>query len=408
MRIEGLERSRVMKKLNKSTILHWVPPAIQAGFFLCLLLWPLCAPAGNLDRLKKKAERGSVKDQIKLADSYFNGRGTERNEKLAAYWYEKAANFGDPVAQRTIAYFYEVGIGVAKDPARSVRWLERAVASGSLNAKVNLAVAYLWGTGVRRDTALSAAWLRDAAAQGSGRAACILGDIDYFGIDGSINKSGALHWYEIGARRNDPYAQYRLGILLSVDTAAPHGIARAVSLLRKSALAGLVPAKYAFGWLVDRNPKLATSPKEADSALQEAASAGVWQASLMLAHRASLEPAKPNDPTLAYYWLRIAAIQGGDHSQPIIAHQLDALSRQIGASQTSQIDASAAEWAAKHKVPLQFVFSKTSKGSDPVLYGMRIPDTGTHAGKIVALPQEDAACIPPESSQISPACAGGS
>ena len=69
----------------------------------------------------------------------------ERNEKLAAYWYEKAANSGDPVAQKQIGYFYQVGIGVPRDPVRAVRWFERAVSGGLVEAKVNLGVVFLWG-----------------------------------------------------------------------------------------------------------------------------------------------------------------------------------------------------------------------------------------------------------------------
>jgi len=157
----------------------------------------------DIPRIQADAERGSVQQEIELGAAYFVGRGVERNEKLAAYWYEKAAHSGDPVAQKQIGYFYQVGIGVPRDPERAVRWFERAVAGGLVEAKVNLGVVYLWGFGVRKDLALSAQLFEEAAEKGNGLGACYLGDMYYFGNGVPKDDATAKHWYEAGAKLHD-------------------------------------------------------------------------------------------------------------------------------------------------------------------------------------------------------------
>ena len=101
----------------------------------------------DIPRIQVGAERGSIQQQIELAAAYLAGRGVPRDEAQAAYWYEKAANAGDPGAQQQIGFFYQAGIGVKRDPARAAQWFGRAVSGGLISAKVNLGVAYVWGLG---------------------------------------------------------------------------------------------------------------------------------------------------------------------------------------------------------------------------------------------------------------------
>ena len=118
------------------------PIVIFASMFL-LIAQPHTAHAMNPDipRIQAGAERGSVQQQIELGAAYLAGRGVPRDEKQAAYWYEKAANAGDPGAQQQIGFFYQAGFGVERDPARAAQWFERAVSGGLISAKVNLGVS---------------------------------------------------------------------------------------------------------------------------------------------------------------------------------------------------------------------------------------------------------------------------
>src|SRR5215469_17821474 len=124
-----MERSRAVANSASRNI-------VAPGLLLVLFALPPAMRAGDPDipRLQAEAQRGSVRQQIELGAAYFAGRGVPQDEKLAAYWYEKAANAGDPGAQKQIGYFYELGIGVPHDPAMAVRWYERAAASGLISA----------------------------------------------------------------------------------------------------------------------------------------------------------------------------------------------------------------------------------------------------------------------------------
>ena len=66
--------------------------------------------ARDVHQLQAKAERGFVKEEVELASAYFNGDGVAQDAKLAAYWYQKAAESGNPEAQNLVGYFYEVGL----------------------------------------------------------------------------------------------------------------------------------------------------------------------------------------------------------------------------------------------------------------------------------------------------------
>ena len=62
--------------------------------------------------IRKKARRGKSYSQCVLADMYYNGIGCEKNNELAAKWYEKSAMKNNKRAQFRIAQMYEIGEGV--------------------------------------------------------------------------------------------------------------------------------------------------------------------------------------------------------------------------------------------------------------------------------------------------------
>ena len=110
----------------------------------------LALSSGNSDipQIQSAEERGRTEKAIALGDAYLTGRGVPQDLRLAASWYEKAAGFGDPVAQNQIGYFYQTGMGVLPDAARAVHWYQLSSAGGLLLGKVNLALAYFWGSSV--------------------------------------------------------------------------------------------------------------------------------------------------------------------------------------------------------------------------------------------------------------------
>ena len=60
------------------------------------------ATDADIPQTLPKAGHTSAQREIELAATYLMGRGVARDDKQAAYWYERAAEAGDPEAQKQI------------------------------------------------------------------------------------------------------------------------------------------------------------------------------------------------------------------------------------------------------------------------------------------------------------------
>jgi TPR repeat protein len=343
------------------------------------------APNGGSDvpSLKAPPEPRSVEEQIRLADDYLVGRGVAQDSKQSAYWYEKAANAGDPDAQMQIGYLYGAGIGVAKDPVRAAHWYRLAASGGSIGAKVDLGILYLWGTGVNKDEHVAAQLFREAVNRGSGLAACFLGDMYYLGLGVAQDKAAGERWYVRGVELRDPRAEYDLGLLLFDAKDHIHDFPAAATLLRKSAAAGDVPAMYTLGLLLVRNPALATSPQEAATLLNDSAKAGMWKASMLLGVLARDGTGGPADDGAAYYQFRVAALQGGTDVSKLLENDLRLLAAKLGDSRSSALDSQAEDWYRQHHFVLEFVYKEGQSRTRFPAYALALPENGMHAMQFV-------------------------
>jgi hypothetical protein len=325
----------------------------------------------------------SVDQEIKLAGNYFTGHGIAQDLKLSAYWYEKAAEAGDPEAQTQIGYFYEAGIGVQKDPVRAFHWYQLAAAGGLATAKVNLGTAYLLGAGVPRNQQTAGELFHEAARKGSGLAACYIGYMHYFGDGVPRDSTAAEEWFVKGAKLHNPEAEYILGKLWSVEKNHDHDPRKAEEYLRKSAASGYMLAKYSLGLLLVLNPALAKSNAEPITVLSEAANAGVWQASVLLGVLSRDGTLVPLDKNAAYVHFRIATLQGGDRTEKLVGTDLRNLAAQLEPNQVQSLEAQAASWYQSHHTALEFVFKEGENNPRFPAYAVAVPETGGHAGPLL-------------------------
>ncbi len=66
---------------------------------------------------------------------YEQGQGEPHDEKLAAHWYQLAAEGGDALAQFDYGQRCVLGVGVAKDPVEAFKWLLLSSAHGQADAR---------------------------------------------------------------------------------------------------------------------------------------------------------------------------------------------------------------------------------------------------------------------------------
>lgn len=325
----------------------------------------------------------SVHGQIKLAGDYFAGRGVAQDLRRAAFWYEKAAGAGDPLAELQIGYFYQAGIGVPKDAVRAAHWYQIAAADGLVDAKVSLALAYLWGTGVEKNQELAVHLFHEAAGEGSGLAACYLGEMYDLGTGVPQDKAAAEQWYVKGAKLHNAKAEFNLGSLLFTGKAREHDLAKAANLLRESAASGYVPAMHLLGVLLVRNPDRARSPQEAVALLNHAASAGVWQSAMFLGLLARDGNGVTADKAAAYYHLRTAVLQGGERAENLLDPDLRMLAAKLDPAQVSALDQQASKWHQDHQVVLEFTGSERDNRIGFPSSALAVPEKGAHAGQII-------------------------
>jgi TPR repeat protein len=327
--------------------------------------------------------RGHVSKETALGEAYLTGKGVPQDIKQAAYWYEKAAGLGDPVAQNQIGYLYQVGLGVPADPIRAVHWYQLAAANGLADAKVNLAVAYIWGTGAQRNTATGEQLLLEAAGKGNPIAATYLGDMHYLGIGVPKDEAAGEKWYEKAVKEHSYLAEYRMGMILSESTGHSRNVKLAVSLFRQSAAAGFVPAMHSLGRLLVNHPELCDSHDEALRLLNDAASAGTWQSSMVLGALARDGKWVPRDERQAYLHFRAGAIQGGEPAKALAANDLQRLSTTISAEDRAKLDDQAQAWAHEHGKLISMMYRGQKSGSSAV--ALVAPSGGAHAGTLLPL-----------------------
>ena len=158
------------KYLDRKDMEHSVPilkRAAEAGiaeaqynygvYVLEILLDPKTANEWFL----KSAEQGFINAQFKIAYSYLQGRGIDRNLDKAFFWMAKCADQNDSQAMFVLAQMYDQGVGTKKDVAKEIEWLTRLALlpdekdvppeRNVTSARLNLGELYLLGDGVNKD-----------------------------------------------------------------------------------------------------------------------------------------------------------------------------------------------------------------------------------------------------------------
>jgi len=103
---------------------------------------------------------------MEMARRYEIGRGVTASETRAARKYLTAAYLGVKEAYVIVARRYETGNGFEKNPGESVRWYMRAAEElGDASSMTKLATAYATGRGIKKDPAMAIKWYNQAASK---------------------------------------------------------------------------------------------------------------------------------------------------------------------------------------------------------------------------------------------------
>ncbi len=117
----------------------------------------------GFDALKIKAETGNFGAQRALAFYYMEGIDTKKDSVQAFYWFQKAAEQNDEVAEYNVGLCYSQGIGVEQDKEKAVEYFRRAARHGIVSAQYSLAMCYYEGDGVEKNYKEAFRWFDQAA-----------------------------------------------------------------------------------------------------------------------------------------------------------------------------------------------------------------------------------------------------
>lgn len=108
-----------------------------------------------------------AQQHFQLGSQYQNGVNFERNPKLAAEWYQKAALLGHQKAQVCLALIL---MKEQRSQEQAITWLTKAANQGDAEGQASLGMLYALGKGVKADLINAHKWITLAADQGNEQA----------------------------------------------------------------------------------------------------------------------------------------------------------------------------------------------------------------------------------------------
>jgi serine/threonine-protein kinase len=184
-----------------------VPPATCDAAFRSEA-WAVAA-----ERCKAESDTNAAAHRY-LGLLYSEGRGVEKNDRLAALHLTFAADSADTVAVLEMARRYDAGRGVAVDPAKAAGKYRLAANLGVAEAFPIVAARYEGGKGFQRDLKEAMRWYRKAAEEGDVPSMAKLAAALTDGRGVKKDETEAIRWYNQAASKQNPEAEYQLAMLL--------------------------------------------------------------------------------------------------------------------------------------------------------------------------------------------------
>lgn len=164
-------------------------------------------------------KEGDAECTANLGMCYYWGNGVEADLHKAAFYNEKAAKAGIPMAMYDTGLNYIYGYGVSQNVEKALYWLEKAADAEYADAMVTLGDIYYMGELVEKDMEKSFHYYLEAERLGLKISKLFLADFYTNGevVEKDLGKAKKLYQeaydyiYEQAALNNDSEAQFRLG-----------------------------------------------------------------------------------------------------------------------------------------------------------------------------------------------------
>ena len=149
-----------------------------------------------VESARRAAEAGDPRAQRRVGLLFKYGLGVQADKVAAELWCRRAADRGDADALYELGRCHEQGLGIACDVVAAVAFYNRAVAAGSVCAMVALGFCFEHGRGVAVDSTRAAGLFlraRAAAAGSAGAQASLARCFDLVGVAEDLEVPAELH-----------------------------------------------------------------------------------------------------------------------------------------------------------------------------------------------------------------------
>ena len=155
--------------------------------------------------LRRLWEEGYTIAAHQLGKSYRDGVGSSADQELAAEWFQKSAEAGNPCS----AYALGKLLLEQEQFPQALHWLRQAAEQNDPYAQYRLGKLLLTGAeGVPKDVDAAIQLLKDSATQGNSFAQYTLGKLYLLGQEVQADREEALRYFAQAAAQGNSYAQY--------------------------------------------------------------------------------------------------------------------------------------------------------------------------------------------------------
>lgn len=231
-------------------------PALIATISLAFFIYPTFA--SSPEAKPSESTSTSAQSTYDLAVKLLHGDKAPKDPEQALNLFRKANELGHAEAPSAIGYFYTTGLVVEKNDIVAAEWFQKGSLRGSVIAKFNLGRFYLDSKGGLSGREKGIALMEEAASSGSEDAQAALAEIYFMGLydpETKPNFAKALPYVQDCAQRGSASALNMLGLIYKEGHGVPVDLKKAEELFRQASLKGDFKAQSNLGELLDPHGK---------------------------------------------------------------------------------------------------------------------------------------------------------
>ena len=274
-----MNKSRFKKEVAATNVITYLSismkPALIATLSLAFTIHPTLAssPEATPSESTSTSAQSAYDSAVKL----LHGDKESKDPEKALDLFRKANALGHAEAPSAIGYFYTTGLVVEKNDIVAAEWFQKGSDRGSVMAKFNLGRFYLDGKGGLSGREKGIALMEEAASSGSEDAQAALAEIYFMGLydpEAKPDFAKAIPHVEASQKAGNPSATNMLGVMYREGHAVAVDPKKAETLFREAARKGNFKAQSNLGHLLDPSSKKRSRRIEAVAWLSLAADQG--------------------------------------------------------------------------------------------------------------------------------------